>query len=66
MKCLTYKVTPPPDSKFRTMYLKLCRTELSQSSQILSSMNNMKTKRVPTKSGRVTTEGDELYYEVRG
>jgi hypothetical protein len=48
------------------MYLKLCRTELSQSSQILSSMNNMKTKRVPTKSGRVTTEGDELYYEVRG
>jgi len=26
----------------------------------------MKTKEVPTKSGRVTTEGDELYYEVRG
>jgi pimeloyl-ACP methyl ester carboxylesterase len=26
----------------------------------------MKTKQVPTKSGRVTTEGDELYYEVRG
>jgi pimeloyl-ACP methyl ester carboxylesterase len=26
----------------------------------------MKTKQVATKSGRVTTEGDELYYEVRG
>ena len=26
----------------------------------------MKTKEVPTKSGRVKTEGDELYYEVRG
>jgi pimeloyl-ACP methyl ester carboxylesterase len=26
----------------------------------------MKTKQVPTKSGRATTEGDELYYEVRG
>jgi hypothetical protein len=26
----------------------------------------MKTKEVPTNSGRVTTEGDELYYEVSG
>ena len=26
----------------------------------------MKTKQVPTKSGRVKIEGDELYYEVRG
>jgi pimeloyl-ACP methyl ester carboxylesterase len=26
----------------------------------------MKSRQVPTKSGRVTTEGDELYYEVRG
>jgi hypothetical protein len=26
----------------------------------------MKTKQVATKSGRVTTEGDELYYEVGG
>jgi pimeloyl-ACP methyl ester carboxylesterase len=26
----------------------------------------MKSKQVATKSGRVTTEGDELYYEVRG
>jgi pimeloyl-ACP methyl ester carboxylesterase len=26
----------------------------------------MKTKEVPTNSGCATTEGDELYYEVRG
>src|SRR6266849_4626412 len=30
------------------------------------SMNNMNTKQVTVKSGRVTTEGDDLYYEVRG
>jgi pimeloyl-ACP methyl ester carboxylesterase len=29
-------------------------------------MNYMKTKEVPTNSGCATTEGDELYYEVRG
>ena len=45
------------------MYLKLWRTELRQSSQIF---RNMKAKQAPTKSDRVTTEGDELYYEVRG
>ena len=29
-------------------------------------MNDMNTKQVTVKSGRVTTEGDDLYYEVRG
>src|SRR3989442_1743620 len=29
-------------------------------------VNDMNTKQVTVKSGRVTTEGDDLYYEVRG
>jgi pimeloyl-ACP methyl ester carboxylesterase len=29
-------------------------------------MNTMTTPKVPVQSGRVTTEGDQLYYEVRG
>ena len=32
----------------------------------MSNMNTMNTKQSMVQSYRVTTEGDELYYEVRG